>query len=115
MTRGVKDTKKLEQISLRLPSGLIHDLDLLKEKEGLDRSAIIVRALKYWVSVQGNITTDAEFITLLKEMKTELASQKTTLTNALEHYQEEITTQRTLLAEQQKTINTLLRMLPKEK
>ena len=114
MTRGVNDTRKLEQISLRLPVSLLQELDALKEKEELDRSVIIVKALKYWTSVGGNVTTDAEYITLLQEMKNEIAELKTTLTTSIHHYENEIETQRSLLAEQQKTITTLLRMLPKK-
>ena len=114
MTRGVKNTIKLEQISLRLPANLIRELDQLKEKEGIDRSVIIVRALKYWVSVGGNITTDSEFLTLLHELQSEITSLRSSLESVTTHYETESNTQREMLAEQQKTINTLLRMIPKE-
>ena len=113
MTRGVKDSRKPEQISLRLPTELLTAIDKLKEKEELDRTVLILRALKYWVSIEGRITTDHEYLTQLQEMKNEIKELQKTLNTTIEHYEEEITAQRSLLSEQQNTINTLLRMLPK--
>ena len=42
MARGLRNSTKMEQISLRLPVDLIDDLNKLKEKEQIDRSTIIV-------------------------------------------------------------------------
>jgi len=114
MTRGIKSTNRLEQISLRLPVDLIDDLNKLKEKEQIDRSAIIVRAIRYWLSVGGNVSTDNEFLNQIREMKSELNEVKNLMRDSLSHYEKEAAEMRSLLAEQQKTINTLLRMMPKE-
>lgn len=114
MTRGIRSTNKLEQISIRLPLDLIDDLNKLKEKEQIDRSAIIVKALRYWVSVQGHVSEDNEFLNQIKEIKTRQEEMKTQLDKMLMQYENEATENRALLAEQQKTINTLLRMIPKE-
>lgn len=114
MTRGVRNTEKPEQISLRLPAAMIRELDQLKEKEGIDRTAVIIRALKYWVSVEGNIITDAEYLNRMQQMEQELAEIRDSLTKITVQYEEEAAAKREIISELQKTINTLLRMLPKE-
>jgi len=114
MTRGVRNTIKPEQISLRLPASMIKELDQLKEKEGTDRTVVIVRALKYWIRVEGNITTDAEYLNRLTQMETELAEVRDSLAKITAQYEEEAAAKREIISELQKTINTLLRMLPKD-
>ena len=114
MARGLRNSAKMEQISLRLPVDLIDDLNKLKEKEQIDRSAIIVKAVRYWISVGGNVSTDNEFLNQIREMKSEINEVKNLMSETLSHYEKEAAEMRTLLAEQQKTINTLLRMMPKE-
>ena len=114
MTRGIRSANRLEQISLRLPVDLIDDLNKLKEIEQIDRSAIIVKAVRYWISVGGNVSTDNEFLNQIREMKSEINEVKNLMSETLSHYEKEAAEMRTLLAEQQKTINTLLRMMPKE-
>lgn len=114
MTRGIRSTNRLEQISIRLPIDLINDLNKLKEKEQIDRSAIIVKALRYWISVGGNVSTDNEFLSQIREMKGEINELKNLMSETISYSEKEATEMRMLLAEQQKTINTLLRMMPKE-
>ena len=114
MARGLRHSTKMEQISLRLPVDLIDDLNKLKEKEQIDRSTIIVKAVRYWISVGGNVSTDNEFLNQIREMKGEINELKNLMSETVSHYEKEATEMRTLLAEQQKTINTLLRMMPKE-
>lgn len=114
MPRGLRNSAKMEQISIRLPVDLIDDLNKLKEKEQIDRSTIIVKAVRYWISVGGNVSTDNEFLNQIREMKGEINELKNLMSETVSHYEKEATEMRTLLAEQQKTINTLLRMMPKE-
>ena len=114
MARGLRNSTKMEQISIRLPVDLIDDLNKLKEKEQIDRSVIIVKAIRYWLSVDGNVSTDNEFLNQIREMKSELNEVKSLMGETISHYEKESAEMRTLLTEQQKTINTLLRMMPKE-
>ena len=81
MTRGIRSANRLEQISLRLPVDLIDELNKLKEKEQIDRSAIIVKALRYWISVGGNVSTDNEFLNQIREMKGEINELKNLMSN----------------------------------
>lgn len=60
-------------ISIRLPTDLLSQLDSIKEEEGIDRTALIVRALRYWVSVKGRVTTDNELLTRLDKIEREMA------------------------------------------
>ena len=64
---------KHEMISIRLPTDLLSQLDSMKEEEGIDRTALIVRALRYWVSVNGRVTTDNELLTRLDKIEREMA------------------------------------------
>ena len=114
MPRGLRNSTKMEQISIRLPVDVIEGVNNLKEKEQTDRSLIIVKALRYWISVDGNVSTDNEFLNQIREMKGEINELKNLMSETVSHYEKEATEMRTLLAEQQKTINTLLRMMPKE-
>ena len=64
---------KPEMISIRLPTDLLSQLDSMKEAEGIDRTALIVRALRYWVSIKGRITTDNELLTRLNKLEREMS------------------------------------------
>ena len=64
---------KHEMISIRLPTDLLSQLDSMKEEEGIDRTALIIRALRYWVSVNGRVTTDNELLTRLDKIEREMA------------------------------------------
>lgn len=64
---------KHEMISIRLPTDLLSQLDSLKEEEGIDRTALIIRALRYWVSVNGKVTTDNELLTRLDKIEKDTA------------------------------------------
>lgn len=125
MAGSGKSTTKIELVSVRLPIDLLKQLDELKVKEGRDRTAVIVQAVKYWVSVQGKITTDHEYLNRLRVLDENVESINVHLSELNASIDErlrdirdensiEIKELRGLLAEQQKTINTLLRMIPKE-
>lgn len=125
MTGRGKSTTKIELVSVRLPVDLLKQLDELKVIEGRDRTAVIVQAVKYWVSIQGKITTDHEYLNRLgtldenvDSINHHLSELNTSIDERLREIRDEnsieIKELRGLLAEQQKTINTLLRMIPKE-
>lgn len=46
MARLPRSVEKPEQVSLRLPKDLATKVDYFKDKEGVDRSTIIIRALR---------------------------------------------------------------------
>ncbi|MCZ9312428.1 MAG: ribbon-helix-helix protein, CopG family [Methanocorpusculum sp.] len=125
MVRNGKSPAKVELVSVRLPVDLLRQLDELKEKEGRDRTAVIVQAVKYWVSVDGKITTDHEYLARLGNLdqnidciNQSLTEIRTGFNDRLTEIKRENATElrelRSLLAEQQKTINILLRMIPKD-
>ena len=60
---------KLEMVSLRIPSDLLKDLDAHREHECADRTTIILRALRYWLKIDGKVTTDNEILTRLSEIE----------------------------------------------
>ncbi len=114
MVRVARNSVKTEQISVRLPVDLLNELESLKKRDGIDRSIIIVKALKYWVSVEGNVSTDNEFINQISEMKNEIEGLKISLSEISKTYEKETQENRQLIKEQQTTINTLLRMISKD-
>jgi len=114
MVRVARNSVKTEQISIRLPVDLLNELESLKKRDGIDRSIIIVKALRYWVSVEGNVSTDNEFINQISEMKTEIGELKNSISELSKTYEKETQENRQLIKEQQTTINTLLRMVSKD-
>ena len=101
---------KLEMVSLRIPSDLLKDLDAHREHECADRTTIILRALRYWLKIDGKVTTDNEILTRLSEIEQSSKEMK----NSFLEYQGDIKDLIGIIAQQQATIDTLLRMLPKD-
>lgn len=98
---------KAEMIGLRIPADLLAKIDKLKNDEGIDRTALVLRALRYWVSVEGKVTSDTEYLTSMKKVL-----------EGIEQLQEDMTEIKSLreqVAEQQKIIATLVKMLPNDK
>lgn len=62
MTRPSRSGEKPEQISMRMPKELVNNIDILTEGEGVDRSAVINKAVRYWSEVGGHIPTDHQII-----------------------------------------------------
>ncbi|HJJ61991.1 MAG TPA: hypothetical protein O0X21_00765 [Methanocorpusculum sp.] len=100
---------RLEMVSLRIPSDLLKDLDAHRERECTDRTTIILRALRYWLKIDGKITTDNEILTRLSEIE----QNSKTITETFQEYQGDVKELKGIIAQQQATIDTLLRMLPK--
>ena len=111
MTRTQRGGEKPEQLSLRIPKDIADKIDEFKDKEGTDRSVIILRAVRYWISVGGNVTTDNEFLNRLN-----------TLFEEMEHYrklsvefQKERESYVETIKKQQGTIETLLELIKEKK
>lgn len=98
---------KAEMIGLRIPSDLLEKIDKLKNDEGIDRTALVLRALRYWVSVEGKVTSDAEYLTSMQKVQTGIESLQADMT--------EIKSLREQVAEQQKIIAALVKLLPNDK
>ena len=107
----------IEQASVRFPADLLKKVDALKDRDGVDRTSIINRAVRYWVEVDGKVISDNEYqktianliakIQELKQSQTEVVGANNTIAAEIKEY-------RTLLTEQQKTINRLIELLAKE-
>ncbi|MBQ3570357.1 MAG: CopG family transcriptional regulator [Methanocorpusculum sp.] len=98
---------KAEMIGLRIPADLLEKIDKLKNDEGIDRTALVLRALRYWVSVEGKVTSDAEYLTSMQKVQTGIESLQADMT--------EIKSLREQVAEQQKIIAALVKLLPNDK
>ena len=114
MTRPLRTGEKPEQLSLRLPKELAAKVDFFKEKEGTDRSVIILRALRYWLDVNGNVTTDHEFLNRLDKIEENTAAMKAELEKLRAEYSHERQNYTETIRKQQGTIDTLLEMLSKK-
>lgn len=111
MSRTQRAGEKTEQFSLRIPKDVMDKIDELKLEEGTDRSVIIMRAIKYWLSVDGKITTDNEYLTRLKEISEELKSYRILCSD----FQKERQNYQETILKQQTTIDTLLTMIAANK
>lgn len=50
---------------MRMPKDLVVKVDALKKQEGVDRSVVINKAVRYWTEVGGNVTTDHQILVRL--------------------------------------------------
>lgn len=109
MARQMRSGDKPEQVSLRIPKELAVKIDYFKEKEGTDRSVIILRALRYWIEIDGNVTTDNEFLNRLEQIENNIGELKKIIERLERDKQKD---QETIL-KQQNTIETLLELVKK--
>lgn len=114
MTRSLRSGEKPEQISMRMPKDLVSKVDLLKAKEGVDRSAIINKAVRYWTDVEGNITTDHQILSRLDTIETNTTELRSEIYKVILDFRKEKDQLRELIDKQQNTIETLLAMLSKK-
>lgn len=96
---------KSEMVGLRIPTDLLEKIDAQRERESIDRSAFIIRALRYWTAIEGHITTDHEYMKRLEDIENNV-NKITEDVNAIKQLYE-------ISADQQKAINALVKLLPK--
>lgn len=117
MARLPRSVEKPEQVSLRLPKDLATKVDYFKDKEGVDRSTIIIRALRYWLEVDGHVTTDHEFMKRLDTIESESEMLRKTFQQNIEKtavaFEKERQTYQELILKQQLTIDALLELVAK--
>lgn len=99
---------------MRMPKDLVSKVDLLKAKEGVDRSAIINKAVRYWTDVEGNITTDHQILSRLDTIETNTTELRSEIYKVILDFRKEKDQLRELIDKQQNTIETLLAMLSKK-
>lgn len=93
-------------IGIRVPTGLLEKINALIDAEGVDRTTIILRALRYCVAVEGKVTTDNEYLNRINTIDQNVID----IASGVKDVQE----LKDLLMGQQRTINTLLHLIPKE-
>lgn len=71
-----------------------------KIKEEIDRTSLILRALRYWISVDGKISNDAEFVNSVVK---NISSDINKIQADIEEIIEEIKQLRAQVAERQRT------------
>lgn len=99
---------------MRMPKDLVSKVDLLKAKEGVDRSAIINKAVRYWTDVEGNITTDHQILSRLDTIEANTTELRSEIYKVILDFRKEKDQLRELIDKQQNTIETLLAMLSKK-
>ncbi len=92
-------------IGVRIPSDLLSKLDALKDEEGIDRTALILRALRYWVLIEGKVTADAEYLHRLAQIDASIAHISSGM--------EDVKQLKNMVSEQQQVINALVKLIPR--
>lgn len=117
MARLPRSVEKPEQVSLRLPKEFANKVDYFKEKEGVDRSTIIIRALRYWLEVDGCMTTDHEFMNRLTHIEENTGEFRKNIERNLEKtaasFEKERQNYQEVILKQQLTIDALLELVAK--
>ena len=104
----------IEQVSVRFPAELLKKVDALKDIDGVDRTTVINRAVKYWADINGKVLADNEYLKKIQILTDKIDSlEKEQLEMAATNNAAitEIREFRTLLMEQQKTINRLIEVI----
>ena len=114
MTRSLRSGEKPEQISMRMPKDLVTKVDALKEKEGVDRSAIINKAVRYGTEIEGNITTDHQILSRLDSIEITTTELRSEIDKVIQDFHKEKDQLQKLLGKQQNIIDTLLALLAKK-
>ena len=71
MTKDLKKEKP-KGTSIRLPNDILSKVEQIQLRERTDRTSVIVKAVEYWVSVDGKATSDGEFLQRLDQMDTRI-------------------------------------------
>ena len=110
MTKDLKKEKP-KGTSIRLPNDILSKVEQIQVRERTDRTTVIVKAVEYWVSVDGKATCDGEFLKRLSQMESCIETLITLVKNSeneisqLRHSIEEL---KTLSVQQNTTINFLV-------
>lgn len=114
MTRSLRSGEKPEQISMRMPKDLVIKVDALREKEGVDRSAIINKAVRYWTEIDGMVVTDHQILSRLSEIELNTTELRGDIDKVIHDFRKEKDQMQELVRKQQDTIDILLDMLSKK-
>lgn len=107
MTGASKKERPLTT-SLRIPADLVEGIEKIQANEHIDRTHVIIKAIEYWVKVDGKVTADGEYLTRLKNIEETLQN----LTDTLQKKEEEIARLQEIIRRQTETIDTLRGKIP---
>ena len=107
MSRPPRSGERPRQFSLRIPEDLAVKIDQLKEKEGTDSTVIILRAIKFWLEVDGKATNDHDLLGRITAIETELQEQKENECKRFAEYQQELASKNTTINNLNAALNKL--------
>ena len=96
--------------SLRIPADLVEGIEKIQANEHSDRTHVIIKAIEYWVKVEGKVTADGEYLARMKNIEDTLQSLTTTILRK----EEEIAGLQEIIRRQTETIDTLLGKIPRK-
>ena len=107
MSRPPRSGERPRQFSLRIPEDLAVKIDQLKEKEGTDSTVIILRAIKFWLDVDGKATNDHDLLGRITAIETELQNQRENERKRFTEYQQELANKNSQLIDLSATLTRL--------
>ena len=107
MSRPPRSGERPRQFSLRIPEDLAVKIDQLKEKEGTDSTVIILRAIKFWLDVDGKATNDHDLLGRITAIETELQNQRENERKRFTEYQQELASKNSQLIDLSATLTRL--------
>ena len=97
-------------ISVRLPQDLYNEVERIRLRDRMDRTNMIVKAVEYWVNVDGQVVTDNELLTRLNTIDKTTAESAALIKDyqtEIEEYRKDVEELKAIVAQQ----NTLLDLL----
>lgn len=97
-------------ISVRLPQDLYNEVERIRMRDRMDRTNLIIKAVEYWVSVDGQVVTDNELLTRLNKIDRTTAESASLIKDyqtEIETYRKDVEELKAIVAQQ----NTLLDLL----
>ena len=97
-------------ISVRLPQDLYNEVERIRMRDRMDRTNLIIKAVEYWVSVDGQVVTDNELLTRLNKIEKTTAESASLITDyqtEIESYRKDVEELKAIVSQQ----NTLLDLL----
>ena len=97
-------------ISVRLPQDLYNEVERIRTRDRMDRTNLIIKAVEYWVGVDGQVVTDNELLTRLNKIDRTTAESASLIKDyqtEIETYRKDVEELKAIVAQQ----NTLLDLL----
>lgn len=102
--------------SVRIPVEIDNKLEKILEREHVPKTSLIIKAVEYFVAVDGNLTSDGEYIKNIKTVEQDFQNINNTLKEQsirIDALQTELKELRSVTEKQNSVIEKLISLIPR--